>query len=136
MKQITPQIYAWSHQPAQRRGEVDGHFLQRSGGEAGILSNPVPLGEDNEAHVRERGGVQAVLLGGPARAHDASRYADIFGCALLAPRPVERALQAQGAPAVGPFDGQRAEGTAFGKSRRFFLPERVNVGYWEGTQTD
>jgi uncharacterized cupin superfamily protein len=35
-----------------------------------------------------------------------------------------------------PESGQRAEGTTYGKRRRFFLPERVDVGYWEGTPTD
>jgi uncharacterized cupin superfamily protein len=35
-----------------------------------------------------------------------------------------------------PGSGQRFEGTAYGKRRRFFLPERVNVGYWEGTPTE
>jgi uncharacterized cupin superfamily protein len=35
-----------------------------------------------------------------------------------------------------PDTGQHAEGTRFGKRRRFFLPERTNVGYWEGTQTE
>jgi uncharacterized cupin superfamily protein len=35
-----------------------------------------------------------------------------------------------------PDSGQRAEGTSYGKSRRFFLPARVNVGYWEGVQTE
>ena len=35
-----------------------------------------------------------------------------------------------------PESGQRSEGTPYGKRRRFFLPERVNVGYWEGTPTD
>ena len=35
-----------------------------------------------------------------------------------------------------PASGQRAEFATFGKQRRFFLPERLNVGYWEGTPTD
>ena len=35
-----------------------------------------------------------------------------------------------------PETGQRAESTAYGKRRRFFLPERVDVGYWEGTPTE
>jgi uncharacterized cupin superfamily protein len=35
-----------------------------------------------------------------------------------------------------PESGQRSEGTPYGKSRRFFLPERVDVGYWERTPTD
>jgi uncharacterized cupin superfamily protein len=35
-----------------------------------------------------------------------------------------------------PESGQRAEFAAFGKHRRFFLPERVNVGYWEGTPNE
>ena len=35
-----------------------------------------------------------------------------------------------------PESGQRVESTAYGKRRRFFLPERVDVGYWEGTPTD
>jgi uncharacterized cupin superfamily protein len=35
-----------------------------------------------------------------------------------------------------PESGQRSESTAYGKRRRFFLPERVNVGYWEGTPND
>lgn len=32
-----------------------------------------------------------------------------------------------------PDTGQHATMTPFGKRRRFFLPERTNVGYWEGT---
>jgi uncharacterized cupin superfamily protein len=34
-----------------------------------------------------------------------------------------------------PESGQRAE-SFHGRGRRFFLPERVNVGYWENTPTD
>jgi uncharacterized cupin superfamily protein len=35
-----------------------------------------------------------------------------------------------------PESGQRVEGTPYGKVRRFFLPNRTNVGYWEGTPND
>jgi hypothetical protein len=35
-----------------------------------------------------------------------------------------------------PDSGQRSEGSRFGKRRRFFLPERVDVGYWERTPTE
>lgn len=35
-----------------------------------------------------------------------------------------------------PESGQRYEGAPYAKRRRFFLPDRVNVGYWEGTPND
>jgi uncharacterized cupin superfamily protein len=35
-----------------------------------------------------------------------------------------------------PESGQHSETAAFGKRRRFFLPDRVQVGYWEGVATD
>ena len=35
-----------------------------------------------------------------------------------------------------PEFGQRSETTSYGKRHRFFLPQRVDVGYWEGTPTE
>jgi uncharacterized cupin superfamily protein len=35
-----------------------------------------------------------------------------------------------------PESGQRSEYTPYGKSHRFFRPERMDVGYWENTPTD
>ena len=87
MKQITPEIWTWSHYQPQRRLDRNGHFVQQAPGEAGVLIDPVPFREGDEELVRERGGVAAVLLTGGSKAHEAGQAVQLFHCPILAPRP-------------------------------------------------
>ena len=84
MRQIAPLAYAWSVYEAARRQNVTGHFLQAAPGEAGVLMDPVPFQDGDVAHVRDLGGVAAVVVTQPGRVDVARRCAETFGTQLLA----------------------------------------------------
>ncbi|HEX2513795.1 MAG TPA: cupin domain-containing protein [Chloroflexota bacterium] len=86
MRQLATHAYAWSHSLPRHRLAAHGHFVQAAPGEAGVLIDPVPFGEGDEAQVRELGGVTAVLVLRPERAQRGAAYRDLFGCPLLAPQ--------------------------------------------------
>jgi uncharacterized cupin superfamily protein len=106
MKQITAELYAWSHYELDRRLDVNGHYVQDGPREAGVLIDPVPFAEGDEAHLRDLGGAAAVVLTGAGRAPGAARCARTLGCPVLAPRAVWEAL---GRPNdIRPFDAGAA----------------------------
>ena len=86
MKQIAPLVYAWSQHDAARRLDVHGYFLQRRAGEPGVLVDPVPLHEGDEAHLRELGGATAVVRTGEDRHAAAGRCAETLGLSVLLAR--------------------------------------------------
>jgi uncharacterized cupin superfamily protein len=84
MKEITPQVYQWSRYAPDERRERNGHFVRGAAGEPGVVIDPVPLHEGDEAHLRELGGVAAVLLTGPAGPVTLACAAS-FGCPVRSP---------------------------------------------------
>ena len=72
MKQIAPQIWAWSRYQPQRRLDRNGHFVQRAPGEAGVLIDPVPSARATKRRSRNSAGAAAVLLTGASKAPEAA----------------------------------------------------------------
>ena len=83
MKQVSPRWYEWSRYAPALRLDEHGHFLAGTGGEPGVVIDPVPFQEGDEAQIRELGGAQAVVLTGPARAREADRCAQLLGCGVV-----------------------------------------------------
>jgi uncharacterized cupin superfamily protein len=84
MRQVGPLVYEWSAYQPSRRRNANGHFLQSRAGEPGALVNPVPFQEGDDVHVRDLGGVAAVLVTEPDRAPAAVQARDTFRATLLA----------------------------------------------------
>ena len=103
MKQLAPQVYAWSQYQPDRRTEVHGHFLCAAEGEAGVMIDPVALQQGDPAHLAELDGVQAILLTGSDRAAQAADCAALLNCPVLAPRSVADQLPRG---TVEAFDGE------------------------------
>ena len=85
MKRISAVAYEWSRYDSRSQRDANGHFVQAAAGEPGVLVDPVPLNEGDEAHVRALGGVAAVvtsLLAG--RSSGARGDAIVLGLAVFA----------------------------------------------------
>ena len=84
MKRVSPRWYEWSRYSPALRLDEHGHFLAGTGGEPGVVIDPVPFQEGDEAQIRELGGAQAVVLTGPGRGREADRCAALLGCPVIA----------------------------------------------------
>ena len=58
MKRVSPRWYEWSRYSPALRLDEHGHFLAGTGGESGVVIDPVPFQEGDEAQIRELGGAQ------------------------------------------------------------------------------
>src|SRR5687767_5523512 len=85
MKQLDARWFQWSRYDAARRRDEHGYFLAGEDGKPGVLIDPVPFGEGDEAHVAELGGVEAVVVTGPWRHEAARACAARFGAPLYVP---------------------------------------------------
>ncbi|HEX2187071.1 MAG TPA: cupin domain-containing protein [Chloroflexota bacterium] len=107
MKRISPLLYEWSRYDARTQRDANGHFVLPAAGESGVLVDPPPFNEGDEAHVRSLGGVAAVVLTTGRHLRDAARGGQVFGCPVLVPAADLPAVvetghsTAQGYPAEG-----------------------------------
>src|SRR5437762_3278347 len=85
MRQMGPLVYEWSAYQSDRRLNANGHFVQGERGEPGVLVDPVPFGQGDESHIRDLGGVAAIVVIQPERAAEAIRCCNTFHAPLLVP---------------------------------------------------
>ncbi len=102
MRQMATHVYAWSQYQPERRLDAHGHFAQDAPGTGGVLIDPVAFTDGDEAHVRELGGVAAVVLTRPERAGAAVSCRDAFGCPVLVPRGLAAPQELEGLEPFAP----------------------------------
>jgi uncharacterized cupin superfamily protein len=85
MKQIDTRWYQWSRYDPARRQDEHGYFLAGEDVAPGVLVDPVPFAEGDEAHLGELGGVGAVVVTGPSRLAAARACAAAFRAPLHVP---------------------------------------------------
>ncbi|MDQ3699866.1 MAG: cupin domain-containing protein [Chloroflexota bacterium] len=103
MKQISPLTYEWSRYNPRSQSDFNAHFVQSAAGAPGVLIDPLPFNEGDEAHVRSLGGVTAVVLTTAQHDRDAARCAATFECPLLVPRAALPALIEAGLSGAQPY---------------------------------
>jgi len=73
----------WGQYQSDRRIDFNGFFWKSPAG--GILIDPMPLGEEGLAELRERGGVRWILTTNAEHLRAAPELRELFGATLLAP---------------------------------------------------